>query len=385
MSGSQLVTAATIAGAGVFGMMLALLGHLKLALACRLHLGDVQVRRLLIALNIALIPMVLLCGTLTDACGARPVLLTGSILLAVALVGLSMRPTYPHAFASVLLAALGAAALGTVSTVLMPLAFFGPAETSASVNLGYVFLALGALLAPVLADVLLAALQLRRTLAVFALLALVPGFLAVFAAGEHWQVADHTGDAAALLSEQSSWLAALVLLFYVPLEASVSLWTFNLLGDRGQDEREAAGLLTGFWGGFVGSRLVVAVLQHADRLSEWWDRLLVVVPPLLAAVVLGNLAGASHRGRPRAGLILLGVLLGPVFPTLLGLIFRHVAPAEQGLAYGVVFAAGSLGCLLFSPALALRPNLSRQAALRVPIFLALLVTAAALVLGLMTP
>jgi len=79
---------------------------------------------------------------------------------------------------------------------------------------------------------------------------------------------------------------------------------------------------------------------------------------LLAAVVIGNLAGASYRGRPRAGLILLGILLGPVFPTLLAIIFRHVAPAEQGLAYGVVFAAGSLGSLLLSPLLALRARQS---------------------------
>jgi hypothetical protein len=107
------------------------------------------------------------------------------------------------------------------------------------------------------------------------------------------------------------------------------------------------------------------------------------LPPLLAAVILGNMAGAEHRRRPGFGLILLGLLLGPVLPTLLGMVFRQVAPSGQGTAYGLVLAAGFLGSLLLAPLLHLRTRPPLQAALRVPIFLALLVTAAALVVGLM--
>jgi fucose permease len=384
MSGLQTVTAVTISGALVFGMAMALFGVLKLALAQRLHMQDSQVRRMLLALNIALVPLVLLCGVLLDSYGARPILMAGSVALAVALFSLSVRPTYPHAFGAILLAGLGAAALSTAVTVLMPQAFFAPEEMSASLNLGYVFIALGALVTPVLTDLLLRRLGLRRTLAVYALMALVPAFLAVFAGGGYGQGGEHTGEASAFLAEPASWLAALVFFFYVPLEASISLWTFRLLSERGQDERQASSLVTGFWAAFLASRLLVALAQHIDYLSEAWDWVLVVLPPLLAAVLLGNLAGASHRGRPRAGLIGLGVLLGPVLPTLLGLLFRHVAPAEQGMAYGLVFAAGSLGSLLLSPLIALRAVQPRQTTLRLPIVLALLVAAAALVLGLMT-
>jgi fucose permease len=385
MSGMQMVTVVTISGALVVGMTLALFGVLKLALTRRLQMQDGQVRRMLLALNIALMPLVLLCGLLLDIYGARPVLLAGSAALAVALVSLSLRPTYPHAFGAILLAGLGGAALSTAVTVLMPQVFFAPEETSASLNLGYVFVALGALVTPVLADLLLGRLGLRRTLALFALLALVPAFLAVFAGGGYWRIADHPDDPSAFLAEPSSWLAALAFFFYVPLEASVSLWTFGLLNERGQDERQASGLLTGFWTAFLASRLLVALAQHVDYLSEGWNRALVVLPPLLAAVLLGNLAGASQRGRPRIGLILLGVLLGPILPTLLGLVFRHVAPAKQGLAYGIVFAAGSLGSLLLAPLISQRAEKPQPTALRLPIILALLVTASALVLGLMVP
>ena len=385
MTGMQTVTAATIGGALIFGMTLALLGRLKLALAQRVHLGDAQVRRLLLALNIALIPLVLLSGILLDIYGARAILVAGSAMVAVALVSLSLRPSYPHAFASILLAGFGAAALGTASTVLMPCAFFAPEETAASLNLGYVFIALGAVLTPVLADILLEKIELRRTLAVFALLSLMPAFLGVLPSSEYWQISDHPADPSAFLAEPAGWLAALVLFFYAPLEAAISLWTFTLLAERDQDEREATAALSGFWAAFMASRLLVALAQHVDLLTEWWDPGLIVVPPLLAAVLLGNLAGASHRAQPRSGLILLGLLLGPVLPTLLALVFRHVAPTEQGMAYGFVFAAGSLGSVLLAPLINLRARPPLQAALRLPIFLALLVTAIALVLGLMMP
>ena len=54
--------ATTISAAFVFGMILALLGSLKLALAKRLNLGEGRVGGLLSALNAAVIPLMLLAG-----------------------------------------------------------------------------------------------------------------------------------------------------------------------------------------------------------------------------------------------------------------------------------------------------------------------------------
>jgi MFS family permease len=351
------VTAATIGGAVLFGMSQALLGRLKLAMARRGTAEDGQIRRALLVLNVAVVPLILLCGVLTDYCGARLMLVAGSVALAMGLVSVSLRPTHPHVLPALLVAAFGAAALGTASTVLMPRAFFTPEEIAASLNLGYVFIALGALLAPVLTDVLLQTLELRRTLALLALLALLPAFLAVLPGSEPPNEPPVSG---AFFADPAGWLAMLVLLFYAPLEAAISLWTFTLLAQRGQDEREATSLLSGFWAAFLASRLLVALAQHLNYLTQWWDRSLIVVLPLVAAVVL-------------------------VLPTLLGTIFRHVASAERGTVYGLVFAAGSLGSAALAPFLKLRTRPPLQAALRVPIFLALFVTAIALVWGLMMP
>lgn len=383
MAGMQTVTVATIGGALVFGMTLALFGRLKSAVAQRQAVSFVaSSHREMRALHIVLIPLVLLSGVLLDLYGARTILVVGSVMLSVGLVALSLRTTYPHVLIAILLAAFGASAVGTASTVLMLRAFFVPEETSASLNLGYVFIALGALLTPVVTDILLETINPRRTLSVFALLSLMPAFLGVLPSWEHGLVAERPGNLATLLAEPAPWFAAFVLFFYVPLEASISLWTFALLNERRQDERAAAGLLYGFWGAFLASRLLAAFVLHIEYLTDWWDRCLIVAMPLLAAVLLGNLTGASPRERPRTGLILLGLLLGPVLPTLLGLIFR-AAPDEKGTTYGLAFAAGSLGSLLLAKFMTpLSASRSPLSALRLPIFLALLVSATALVLGL---
>jgi fucose permease len=286
---------------------------------------------------------------------------------------------------AVLLAALGGAALSTGSTVLMPQAFFGPLEATASVNLGNVFFALGALLTPPLVDVLSRSLGLKRTLALLAFVCMLPAFPAALASGESLELPGRAGQAAFLPGQEYVWLAGLVFFFYAPLEAAVAIWTTTYLTELGHPERRAAWLLSGFWTAFLVSRLLTAAAQHADILPARFDTWLLVLPPLAAAVVLGNLAGTAHRRTPGAGLLLLGFLLGPIFPTLVGILLRRY-PEEPGMAYGLVFALGSAGSLTLGPLFNRRAARGTvQGALRIPMILALVLTGAALVFSLAAP
>jgi fucose permease len=382
MTGNYGVMAVTITGALVCGMMLALLGGLKLALAKRLELGEGRVGALLSVLNLALLPMVLLCGVALDRWGSRPVMILGSLVLCLAVLALGARLRRNGAIAAVLAAGLGAAAVATASMVLMPRAFF-PNQPSASLNLGNVFVALGALVGASLADVLLRTMDLKRALAVFAFVCLVPGVAA--AVPRNLDAVHHHASLTMMLSSSAVylWMAGLVFFFYAPLEASVSVWATSYLTELGHDERRAGRFLAGFWAAFLASRLLVAAAEHAGWLPEEADPWLLVLPALLAAVVLGNLAGAAGRNSAPIALVLLGLLLGPIFPTLLGVVFRAF-PEEQGTAFGSVFALGSLGALLLTPVVGVAAQRRTvQAALRVPMLLALLLTAVALVFALM--
>lgn len=376
------VTAVTISGAFVFGMVLALLGSLKFALAKRLDLGEARVGGLLSALNLALIPMMLLTGVLIDVWGVRGVMVLGSVVTAVALFTLSLQPTYGRAFAAVLLAGLGSAGLSVGSIVLMPRAFF-PDQVAASLNLGNVFFALGALITPALADVLLRTLEFRRTVGLLALICLVPAFACALSGPI--DLVEHASREGLheLAQSPALALAGLVFLFYAPLEGSLSIWATTYLTELGYGEHRAAWLLSGFWTAFLSSRLLVALAEHAKPLAPAWEAwLLIVLPALLAAVILGNMSGTAKPQKSRHSLLLVGFLLGPIFPTLVAMVFL-THPQAQGTAYGVMFAIGSLGSLVLAPVIgASARRRTVQSALRIPMFLALLLTAAAVVFGL---
>src|SRR5262249_18181485 len=141
-------TVVTVAAAVVFGMVLALLGSLKLAMAKRLGLGEGDVSGLFVALNLALIPVVILAGMATDLGGVAWTLVLGSMATSIGLFSLGWRPTYGGVLGALLMAGLGSAGVSTASMVLMPKAFFGPRLITASVSLGMVFIALGALMTP---------------------------------------------------------------------------------------------------------------------------------------------------------------------------------------------------------------------------------------------
>jgi MFS family permease len=403
MSDHDAVTAVTVSGAAVFGMVLALLGSIKLALARQFDLTGQRVAGLLATLNLALIPMTVLGGFLVDWWSPRLVLLLGSLLTTTALFAMSYAPTYRRATWAVLVLGFGAAAVSTATIKLMPHAFFPESGMVQRLSLGHVFIALGALVTPALADVLVYRLGFRRAVALLAVLCLAPAILCVLppfgdavyralrppsyetvqamAGAPLTQGWKHTTESVTLFASGDLWklgLAGLVFFFYAPLEGSITVWTTTYLADVGYGERRAAWLLSGFWAALLGSRLVVAVLP----IPTYLDSALIVVPALLTVVTLGNLAGSAEKVAPRLGLLCLGFLLGPIFPSLIAKVFKAF-PHDQGLAYGCVFAMGSLGGLMLAPLVRARTRKGEvRAPFRVPLFLGLALTLAALTFAL---
>jgi hypothetical protein len=374
MSGNSAILMATVGATLLWGLVLALWAALKREVIEHPP-AERRPAALAAVVNVALIPLALLCGVLTDRFKAPLVLLAGCVALAVALLWLSVRPTWPRDLTAVLLAALGGSAVSLAALVLMPQAFFGPAEAMASVALGTVFVAVGALAGSSLVDVLLEALGRKRTLALLAFVCLIPAFPAALVLGGR---GTGLGEEVVLLEHGEVWLAALVFFVYAPLEAAVGLWTMTTLAEVLDEKGRGGRVIAGFWTAFVASRLAMALVQHQGWLSPTWEAWLLVVPPLLVAVVLGNLAGAGTGTRRRLGVWLLGVFLGPIFPALAGYVLRGLT-AEAGTACGVLFAAGSLGCLLAAPLFRPAAERAPALALRLPMFLALGLTAVTLV------
>ncbi len=104
--------------------------------------------------------------------------------------------------------------------------------------------------------------------------------------------------------------------------------------------------------------------------------------------MLSESAGAGPVGCSAwRGLVLLGFVLGPVFPTLVSILFRHLtneSVTSYGTAYGVMFAIGSLGSLTLAPVIGWAARRRRvQAALLIPMAIALVLGGMALVFCLL--
>jgi hypothetical protein len=383
--GMQAVTALTVSAAFVFGLVLALLGSLKLALAGRVDLREGRIGWLLAGLNLVLIPLVLVVGLFLDYGGVKAVTITGSVLLTLALLSLSASPTYYRALAAVLVAGFGAACLGTASVVLMPRAFFGAREMSESLNLGMVFVAVGALVAPALLDLLTRLMGPRKGMALLALVCLAPAFLAAFPNKELLETAYQRGTLDALFDDAGVWMAGLVFFFYAPLEACISVWAATFLADQQPGQRRAAWLLVGFWSAFLGARVLVSLVEYSGYFGDRWSPWLLVLPALGAAAILGNLSGSDLNKSMWPGVLLLGLVLGPVVPILLSILFRLPGVrGYPGTAYGLVYALGSLGGLLMAPVIGTAAKRGdARTVLRVPMLLGLAMTAVAVLFVLL--
>src|SRR5260370_5560628 len=317
------VTTVTIAGAFVVGMILVLMGSLRPLLIKRLHIRVARVDWLLSALNISLIPMMLISGMLIDKVGVRGVLIVGSLIPCVSISDLSISQSVAGTLAAIVMAGAGGALLSHGSTVLMAQGFY-PGYEAASQNMGNVFCGLGGLLAPVLVGRLIDRLGYRRSLSLVAIMCLLPALFAALTRPEYFDIPLKPGDLGTVLRDPVLWLAGAVFFLYGPLEGALGIWGGRYLQDQGFSERLATWLLSGFWFAFLGARLVAALALAQDTpLTNVFQNWLIVLAALAAGVVLGNLAGTRTGSGVVLGVLLLGAFYGPIFPTLVATLFDH--------------------------------------------------------------
>lgn len=360
MIGFTTWTWATLAAAFVFGMLLALTAGLKTTLAKKLGNAEDQATGILAAMHLTFVPMMLIAGMLVDAWGAGEVLILGAVLAAVGIVSLSLSQSARQCLCAVLLTGVGAGCVGNSATVLMPRSFFDN-SAAASLNLGYVFVGLGALLTPVATDLLLRVVSIRRALGGVAMVCVVPAGLAL-AAPTQAMPSGEIREAA--WSAPVVWIAGVVFMLYSPLEAWLGTFVGRYLTDLGYTPRRSALLLAGVWLTFLASRLVTALLQQQEVLSPFSDPWLIWMLALPAAIALGNLAGTHSRGNAAVALLLMGAFLGPIFPTLVGFVMTSFDPRQQGIAFGTMYALGAAGSCLMAPLL----SPTRTIALRIPLY-----------------
>jgi fucose permease len=344
MPASQGLIITTISGALLVGLVLPLLGSLRRPLARHLGRDERQTRGLWLVFAVTLLPLMLVAGLLVDRWGPRDGLILGSLATAVALAALSLSRTYGRALASAALLAAALAVLHTATAVLLPAAFVAPGRPTTSTNLGYLFVGVSTLAMSAVLPLLERRLGLREGLLILALVSLVPAAAAGFTPAGDFPAPERTAETAAVVSDPWLWLAGLVLFLYYPLENVLTAWAPAYLAEVGRTPRSIPVGLAGYWIAFLSTRFLTALAPA--ELVPWLTLLLM----LLAAATVGNLSGSYRPVAGTTGVWVLGACLGPIFPSLVGLVFQRF-PEHQALAFGLLLALGGSGGLVLQPAL----------------------------------
>lgn len=340
-----LLTLMQIAALIVAGMCHALLGSVKVPLARQLAIDEARVGGLVSVFGFTLIPMVLAAGFLVDALGKQAVLSAGFVLLMISLVLLSRGRSYSLVLVAVLLLGTGWSALVNVLNVTSPPAFLPPEDIprrmSYAMNMGDFIFGMGAFLTPLAASLLIRRVGLQRTFLAMSSLAVIP---LVCGFGVHWErlasPATQTvaGGLSILLADPVVWLCCLAFFCHVPIEASVATWATTLMTDRGVTESTASAYLSAFWLTFMGSRLITAL-----TLPPGADTLLVLTMAVLCIALTAGFAFSRSARLTSILVVLAGVILGPIFPTLIAILLTHVEPSLHGRTVGLFFCIGGIG------------------------------------------
>lgn len=381
MTAAYLLVPVNCASAFSAGVVLTLVAAVRQPLAQRLGRSEEYIDTLGRWLQLALVLALPIAGLAVDRLGVENVLIVGSLLAGFGLSLLALRESL--ALARLALALLGAAAAGLLvgAVVLLPATFPGH-HPGAAVNLGMVFVGLGFVLTPVLADVLQRRLRLRRALLLLALVCLTPALAAALTPGDEWPAALPPADWRQVFTHPVMGLSALLFIFYAPLEAALTTWADKHLAELGLKERQVRWLMIGFWTAFLGSRLLMALLLAGGSLPASAHPWIILGLGLSLGIGLGNMVGSGHRAGAGWALLLVGFFCGPLLPTILGILLAGL-PDEPGTAVGTAWALGALSSLLLTPVIALLARRSSvQRALRIPLISALLLSGAALVLSL---
>ena len=329
----------------VGGMGVAILGSLKVPLARRLGIDEARVGGMVSMFGFIIIPVILIAGFLTDFAGGGEggfgkqfVLMAGSICFAGSLFLMGRATTYSVALTAVVLLSASWAAITNVGNVLTPVAFGGPGREAYAFNLANVFFGLGAFFTPLVAAQLLHRLSFPVALSILAALSVIPAALAAGAELPPSGAAGADPGLGILLGIAILLLCGLGLFFYGPLEASMAAWTTTLLGDRGFTEKVAAAGLSGFWLAFMAGRLLTAL-----TLPEGYGTRLLVALAAGAVLLLAVLVFSRSKQLSLVTVLGLGLVLGPVFPTLIAVLLGSFPKEVHGRAVGLFFGVGGIG------------------------------------------
>lgn len=333
-------------GTFAFGTLVAFLGATLPELRARFGFDIAQGGTLISLLFLPQIPMSFIAGPLIDRFGKKPVLVSGSLLCAVALASISMAPSYHVLAMLVFVVGLAGSCINSGSNTLVPDLY--PENPSAALNLANSFFSLGTVGFPVLVTLMARRFGVGPALVLVGASNAIPGLLSLtqkFPAALSKGGLDWTLIRSALVNK-SVLLLALVIFLYSSLEASTAGWLRTYFEQQFSSSARTSGLvLVSFFSAMLVGRLAASEITKRVRGS-----IVVAVCAAGAVVALACLAMGWNLQVTIVAAVVSGLAYAPIFPTTAG-ITSSLFPKIFGTIFGLLMAVGFTGSMILPAAI----------------------------------
>lgn len=338
-----MATLAGLFGVFAFGVIVALLGSIKLKLTPRIGADDAQFGKIVAVLQWTMVVMAIIGGIAIDNFGHRTILMAGAVLSAAAILLIGTGKSVSAIMGACVLLGIGGQFVNLGGNTLIPRLFSDP---SAGSNIGNTFFGLGAFLVPVITAALFQRMEFSKALTVLAII-LAAGVIFPFLGGDQFPVVEagfSTDLAIKLLSNAVTWLAALTLFCYIGLEVSMASWITTYASQLGADNARASRILSVFFVAMMLGRLSVGLQDKVTGIDLTpVGGYVLAAAALVAFLAITLMKNARTLGSATGAVALAGVSFAPIFPTTVGVTFKHFEPAQWGTLFGVIFAIGLVG------------------------------------------
>ena len=336
--------AVSFAATSVVGILSGALGPFIPELSARLRVPAEAFGALFTALFLGAVLTQFTGGWLAERFGLHNVAVAGVALLSAGILGITVSPTLPLILASAFIAGSGQGLLDIGTNVLIATVFHERAAVSA-VNLLHFAFGAGAVVSPLLTRAAVAAwgtpmpvLWLGAALGLATLLAATRWLMDAPPA----RVEVEEGERGALYRSPVLWLLGLLLFLYVGLEMGTGGWTtIYARKTTALDPGAIALLVAGYWLGLTGGRLLGAAL--GTRLCSGDVALVAVIGSAVGGLMV--VAGTGNTFWTVTGIVVLGVSLGPIFPTIV-LMGTETFRSAPGRAASIIISMSSMGAMV---------------------------------------
>jgi fucose permease len=324
-----------------------MIGSISVELMAKLNLTERDIGTLVFVFSLTGLVVQLLAGPTVDRFGHKPMAIGGFLIVSGSIFLLGWAPSFAWTRLAAVLLGIGAICCNTVGNTLLPVVLFEGKHPARASNFGNAFVGLGFALPPVLIAVLInrVGLSYSYTLSIIGALVLLFALTAVLPAYPAVSTGFNLSKAVGLLKHPAVLVAALALVCYIGLEFTMTTWINTLMNEL----FEAAGKAdAAFY-----ALLVLSLFSIAVTVGRFASSAVKNLSAIGAKVIAGGaavsivfilvLSFTQNQALAIAAVFIIGLVLAPMFPTIVGVTFANFDPSLYGSIFGIIFSIGFLG------------------------------------------